>query len=358
MGRQAKLRQKDGHWATDAGGKTTRFGKVSEITRSEALRRFHAHLANGTAQDDASGNEAPESTITVGDLADRFLGWVLAHRGVKAHRERSRHLKRFRDLFGGVLATSIDGTHVDDFSAALIKARHGIVYVMKHVDSVRAMYNRGIRMGWLPRSLRPLSGVESLRRPANTLTEADLLTDDEVSALLRAAQGQLHDLLRLYHATGARTAELLNVRVADFQRMTRQIVLGNHKRSHTLREPVPRAITLNETAFDIMTRLCEGKGAEDLILPNSKGRAYTNMTVAKPFRQVRSRAGVRGSVTIYSFRHLWISEMLMTGVDVLLVARMAGTSVAMIERVYGHFHNQSYQDAQARLDAERARRRL
>jgi hypothetical protein len=34
--------------------------------------------------------------------------------------------------------------------------------------------------------------------------------------------------------------------------------------------------------------------------------------------------------------------MLMIGVDVLLVARMAGTSVAMIERVYGHFRNLSY----------------
>ena len=46
--------------------------------------------------------------------------------------------------------------------------------------------------------------------------------------------------------------------------------------------------------------------------------------------------------------------MLMAGVDVLLVARMAGTSVAMIEQVYGHFRNQSYQDAQARLDRDRA----
>ena len=69
-------------------------------------------------------------------------------------------------------------------------------------------------------------------------------------------------------------------------------------------------------------------------------------------------AGVRPAITIYSFRHLWISEMLMAGVDVLLVARMAGTSVAMVERVYGHFRNQSYQDAQARLDRERAARGL
>jgi hypothetical protein len=50
--------------------------------------------------------------------------------------------------------------------------------------------------------------------------------------------------------------------------------------------------------------------------------------------------------------------MLIAGVNVLLVARMAGTSVAVIERVYGHFRNQSYQDAQARLDRERAARGL
>ena len=35
-----------------------------------------------------------------------------------------------------------------------------------------------------------------------------------------------------------------------------------------------------------------------------------------------------------------------------------GTSVAMIERVYGHFRNQSYQEAQARLDGQRATRGL
>jgi hypothetical protein len=46
---------------------------------------------------------------------------------------------------------------------------------------------------------------------------------------------------------------------------------------------------------------------------------------------------VRPTITINSFRHLWIGEMLMAGVDVLLVTRTAGTSVAMIERVYGHF---------------------
>ena len=78
--------------------------------------------------------------------------------------------------------------------------------------------------------------------------------------------------------------------------------------------------------------------------------SVTAESLSHRFQALRERAGVRPAITIDSFRHFWISEMLMAGVDVLLVARMAGTSVAMIERVYGHFRNQSYQEAQARLD--------
>jgi hypothetical protein len=46
----------------------------------------------------------------------------------------------------------------------------------------------------------------------------------------------------------------------------------------------------------------------------------------------------------------------MPGNDIATVARMAGTSIAMIERVYGHFRNQHLQDAQARVDALRMKR--
>ncbi len=91
---------------------------------------------------------------------------------------------------------------------------------------------------------------------------------------------------------------------------------------------------------------------------NGNGNPHDRREIAQRFSTVRRKASVRPTITIYSFRHLWISEMLMAGVDVLLVARRAGTSVAMIERVYGHFRNQSYQEAQARLDGERAARGL
>lgn len=50
-------------------------------------------------------------------------------------------------------------------------------------------------------------------------------------------------------------------------------------------------------------------------------------------------AKVCANISIYDFRHLWISEALMADVDVMTAAKMAGTSVRMIETVYGHFRN-------------------
>src|SRR5690242_21134105 len=104
MGRHAGLRQRDGYWISYTGGKATYFGRVADTPHADALRRFH-ELVGGGGQD----NAPPPPTLTVNALADRFLTWVLEHRGRKAHAERSRHLQRFRDAFGDVLADAIDG---------------------------------------------------------------------------------------------------------------------------------------------------------------------------------------------------------------------------------------------------------
>ena len=46
----------------------------------------------------------------------------------------------------------------------------------------------------------------------------------------------------------------------------------------------------------------------------------------------------------------------MAGVDALLVARMAGTSVRMVETTYGHFKTRSFADAQSKIDEARKAR--
>ena len=169
-------------------------------------------------------------------------------------------------------------------------------------------------------------------------------------------------MLRCYYHTGARTDELVSCEVGDVLLRTRQVILGKHKRSRTQTNPTIRHITLNDEAFAILQRNCQGKELSDRVFVNSDGKPWTVRGTAKRFERIKEVAAkmklgkVRKAISIYDFRHLWISEALMARNDVATVARMAGTSISMIERVYGHFRNEHLQEAQQRLDDERKKR--
>jgi integrase len=228
--------------------------------------------------------------------------------------------------------------------------------------------------------------VERTHVPHKALTEGDLITQAEIASAFFGGEidldqfrrhglektierlgidglkraGDFTEMLKCYYHTGARTDELASCEVGDFLARTRQIVLGKHKRSRTQRLPTIRHITLNEEAFRILISHCEGKSDSDKIFLNEEHRPWTIRNLAKRFERIKELAKVlkrpiRNKITIYDFRHLWISEALMAGNDVVTVTRMAGTSIAMIERVYGHFSNQHLHRAQKRLDQARKR---
>jgi integrase len=234
------------------------------------------------------------ASISTGQLVDLFLDWVEAHRSDRTYDERKRHLERF-------------------------------INFSRNVPGKRG---------------RPLRA----RRP------------EEYRPVGENPYAGFEEVLRVYWHTGARTGELAACTASDFVRSARQIVLGRHKRAKTMKDAIPRRITLNGEAFSILEKWCRSKRGDEPIFTDPKGRGWTRMRLDERFVKVRKRAGVRDDITIYSFRHLWISEMLMSGVDVATVAKMAGTSIAMIEKVYGHFTNQHFVDAQSRLDTARQTR--
>jgi integrase len=399
MPRQAKLRKKNGYWFTKAGGPNGVYlGRVGEVTYLDAKRKFAEHL-KGLAPSRAT--PAPAG-ITIAELVDLFLDWVEAHRSARTYGERKHHLQRFIDFTRGdrlVGDTPAIEAQALDLSAFLahVKEKYKLdpFTVDKHATSVKACFNWGSRhpspVPHLPPGFRPFASIEKYRRPPAPMLEDELPTPDEVTLLLKWADADLgqvrepktpgkrgrpmrarrpdeyrlpgenpyegfEDMLRVYWHTGARTSELAACTVSDFVRSAKQVVLGRHKRARTMKDAVARRITLNAEAFAILEKCCKGKRGDEPIFTDPKGRPWTRLRLDDRFKKVRERAGVRDDITIYSLRHLWISEMMMAGVDVATVAKMAGTSIAMIEKVYGHFSNQHFLDAQGRLDAVRQAR--
>lgn len=403
-GRNPEVRAKGGYWYSEAGGRARRFGCVGEVSKAEATSRLWKALAESEGVDrvgerggrsvrsraDAGevgdGNETPGSGLrspefhshpipdsrtqaqaeatnplspilsppTFRALADAYLAWIKANRSEALHREARRHLGRWCERHGERYVADIRGDDLEAFREALIADGHARMYVQKHATTIKACVNRGVKMRLLPKGFKPFDGIEGLRIPPKALLETDLPTAEEVRALLAHAKPEFGAMLRVYYHTGARTHELIEARAGDYQPKSRSLVMAKHKRSHTLREYRPRTILLNQEANAIIEARCRGHEPDALVFPNRAGNTFTSCLLGDMFARLRSKAGVRPHITIYSLRHLWISEMLMAGHDALIVARMAGTSVKMIESVYGHFRATALADAQAKLDALRA----
>ena len=60
-------------------------------------------------------------------------------------------------------------------------------------------------------------------------------------------------------------------------------------------------------------------------------------------------AKLPAGTTAYTLRHSVISDLVHDGLDLLTVAQISGTSVAMIERHYGHLRSDVAAGALARL---------
>jgi site-specific recombinase XerD len=56
----------------------------------------------------------------------------------------------------------------------------------------------------------------------------------------------------------------------------------------------------------------------------------------QPIKKAAKAAELPVGVCAYTLRHSVITDMLVGGMDSLTVARIAGTSLAMIEKHYGH----------------------
>jgi integrase len=123
-----------------------------------------------------------------------------------------------------------------------------------------------------------------------------------------------------------------------------------------------RRIYLPARLVRAMRRRSEGRGVGDLIFPRPDGERYTSYGLAGrtgKLRKLAARDGVvigerdGSAITNYLWRHTAASSLLMGSVDVATVAELLGTSVAQIQRTYGHLLSDHLARASEKLGKRR-----
>jgi integrase len=323
------------------------YTRVDEIPEADAQKKMEEWLRLG-GDVESAGKVQP---IRLSALSAKFCVWLGKNRSERTVGERRAHLRRFLAVHGDGWIHTLKLKHLENFLAGIDDP----LYRRHHAVSIKAMIRWGRNHSHLPANFDPYSGLSMPATGQKHLLESALPTEQEIAALLEHADPDLRDLIQFWRGTGCRTGEALKITPADFSPRARTVTLRDHKTSGKTGRL--RVIVLDDAAFEVVQRRVIGVAIDQPIFTTQHGgRGWKMNNLSHHWIELRAKAGVRETVTPYSFRHLWASDAIESGVDLSKVAKMMGSSTAVVERYYAHFRTDSLQDAHRLVAELRAKR--
>jgi integrase len=224
-------------------------------------------------------------------------------------------------------------------AATINRIANGLRACLNHAAALdeRIGNQQAIRTG-----LKRLPGASRARRV--------VLPDVDVRRIVEAAYGldrAFGLVVEVMAQCGARISQIARLRVADLQADARLMMPTSFKGREKARQHT--AVPIGRALAALLGDAAAGRGDDEYLLLQSDGQHWNTNSKRdyKLFQMAVARAGLDPKITGYALRHSAIVRSLLRGVPVAVVARLADTSVRMIELHYGA-HIQDHADAVAR----------
>jgi integrase len=277
---------------------------------------------------------SPDAPLTVKVACERYVEYLKAEKKTGDDTEQ-RLAKHVYPLIGSVLIIDLTTAEIEKVKRAMVRRdpddpeveRRSKDSANRVLSMTKAALNRAFR--------DPTNGVHSdaaWRRvqPFHNVGQAREvhLDQQQVKRLLNVTRGAFRHLVTAALLTGARPPhELVNLRVRDFHPDHGTLSVTDGKTG-------ARTVTLSREATLFFTERSAGKHPDDLLLPKDDGSSWGKNHHIRPMKDAVAKAKLPKDTTIYSLRHTHISDAIISGMPLTVLAENCGTSVAMIERNY------------------------
>lgn len=184
-------------------------------------------------------------------------------------------------------------------------------------------------------ALKPFKGTD--RRRELYLDRA------ERKKLIEAAGREAHPFVKGLCLLPLRPGALAGLTVRDFDRRTRTLTIGKDKNGN------PRQISLPQIIADFFADQVKSKLPSAPIFARLSGEGWNKDAWKYPIKEAVKSAGLPLAASAYTLRHSVITDLIRARLPILTVAQLSGTSVAMIEKHYGHLVRDDAEEALAAL---------
>jgi len=117
---------------------------------------------------------------------------------------------------------------------------------------------------------------------------------------------------------------------ANFDKRTAELTIADDKAGDD------RRIQLPTDAAGLFASQAVDKLPSAPLFMRANGKPWNRDSWKLPIAAAVLAAGLPAKATAYTLRHSTITDLVLSGVPLLTVAQISGTSVAMIEKHYGH----------------------
>ncbi len=309
---------------------------ISEVrTVREACEAYVKHIADG------DGKQTPEEAKAKADeIAARFERWVYPHHiaSVRLEALTMGAVEKWRKFLA---ATPVVVNPYADEQDRRTRPRSPST-LNRDMTALRAALNYAHTRGhidtavaWLS-ALQPIKNADTARDVYLTREERRKLIDSTTEA--DNARAFVEGLCLLPFRPGALAA----LRVSAFDSRLGVLTVGKDKAGRD------RKISLPQATAERFKALCKDKTPAAFIFARANGSAWNKDAWKGPIKDAVTAAKVNPKATAYALRHSTITDLVPV-LDLLTVAQLSGTSVAMIEKHYGHLKQTRAADALAML---------
>jgi len=298
--------------------------------------------------------DTSQPIYTVMAACDAYVNRVRELRGAKAADDLEARYRRWvrSDPIHKVPLPQLTPRHLDDFRRRLIASpvqanKAGKVRerskdsVNRDMAALRAALNRALADRMVASDF---AWREPLKAYKNVTKRRGLYLDREQRrAFIEHAPEYLAAFLRGLSSLPLRPGALAALTVADFDRRLHVLKIGTDKSG------ADRKIKVPPSTARLFEQISSERPPAAPLLARPDGQAWTKDAWKKPIKEAAQSAGLPSGTTAYTLRHSVITDLVHDGLDLLTVAQLSGTSVAMIEKHYGHLRSEIAIEALARL---------
>lgn len=313
-----------------------RFGKAME-----AAEQWLKHMGAGGSNEAQTVADACKAYVmTVGattakDAEGRFKRWVYGDPIGKIEIQKLRHpnVTKWRQRL-------VNAPVIRQDRQASKQARSASS-INRDMNCLRAALNRALAERWVTTDDAWKSALKPIRAADKRRTI--YLSRAQREALIEAAQADIKPFLKALASIPLRPGAVAALTVRDWNPRTKELSISKDKTG-------ARTIRLPDSLIAMFNDAAKNKLPAAPLFSRSDGKEWDKDSWKYPIKAAVVNAKLPHDAVAYSLRHSAITDLLsLHGLDTLTVAGLAGTSLVMIEKHYGHLLRERATDALDRL---------